>query len=372
MSYHILLVGGGSGGHVFPLIAVANSLKNLAVKDNKDVEIILLGEGKFFEEAAKNSGFKYKKILAGKFRRYLSLESFLDPFKVLAGLFQSFWYLFWLMPDVVFSKGGYASFFPALAAKLFFIPIYIHESDSVPGIANRLVGKLAKKVFVSFESAKKCFPAGKAELTGNPVRPELLSGNKESALTFFKFSSQLPTVAILGGSQGAKKLNDITVSSIVQLTQNFQVIHQCGEKNYSQVSKSVEQISKELEGPVAERIKNSYRLYPFFMDKEMSLVYALGDVFVSRAGAGSLFEISALGKPAVVVPIKESAQNHQYFNAVEFTKHGDTLIEEDNLITSVFVNEIREAYQKREELSQKIKLFGKLDAAEKIAEGIMG
>ena len=371
MSYRILLVGGGSGGHVFPLFAVAQSLQNLASKEGKDIEIILLGEGRFFNETARNSGFTYKKIITGKLRRYFNLESFLDPFKMMVGFFQSFWHLFRLMPDAVFTKGSYASFFPALAAKLFFIPIYVHDSDSVPGAANRFVGKLARKVFVSFESAKNYFPAEKVELTGNPIRQELLSGNKNEALSFFRLSETLPTVVILGGSQGAKKINDIVLASVVQLTQNFQVIHQTGDKNYGEIKKSLEQLEKELGSPTSEQIKNRYKIYPFFNESELALAYALGDVFVSRASAGGVFEISALGKPAIFVPIKKSASNHQHLNALELVKHGGILIEEDNLITSVLVNEIKEAYQKREEMGLKIKAFAKLDAADKIAEGIL-
>jgi len=367
MSYRILLVGGGSGGHVFPLFYVAESLKELAERQNKEIEIILLGEGKFFEDAAKASGFKYKKIIAGKIRRYFSLLNILDFFKIIAGFFHSFWQIFWLMPDVVFLKGGYASFFPALAAKIFFIPIYIHDSDSVPGAANRFMAKLAKKVFVSFESAKKYFPAEKTELIGNPVRRVLLSGDKNKAVSFFGLSSSLPTVVILGGSQGAKKINDIVLASVVQLTRNFQVIHQTGDKNYGEIKKSLEQLEKELEGPTSEQIKNRYKIYPFFNESELALAYALGDVFVSRASAGGIFEISALGKPAIFVPIKKSAQNHQHLNALEIVKHGGILIEEENLISSVFINEIKEAYQKREELGLKIKSFAKLDAADKIA-----
>ncbi|MBI2676434.1 MAG: UDP-N-acetylglucosamine--N-acetylmuramyl-(pentapeptide) pyrophosphoryl-undecaprenol N-acetylglucosamine transferase [Candidatus Yanofskybacteria bacterium] len=358
----ILLVGGGSGGHVYPLIAVAEALQK-KIKDS-DTEIILLGEGKFFDEAVKDSDFKYKKIIAGKLRRYLSLESFLDLFKMIAGFFQSFWYIFWLMPDVVFAKGGYASFFPALWAKFFLIPIYVHDSDSVPGMTNRLIGKLAKKVFVSFESAKNYFSPGKVELVGNPIRSGLLNGNKEEAFTFFNLSSLLPTVVILGGSQGAKKINEAVLAAIFQLTRDFQVVHQCGDINFKEVSGLVGEIN-------SEQVKNRYRLYPFFKDKELALAYALGDVFVSRASAGGIFEISALGKPAIFVPIKNSAQNHQHLNALEIVKHGGILIEEENLIPSVFINEIKEAYQKREELGVKIKSFARLDAAEKIAEGIL-
>lgn len=371
MSYKILLVGGGSGGHVFPLISVGRALQESAAKKGIELELELLGEGKFFEEAAENSGLKYKKILAGKFRRYLSLAGLLDPLKMTASFFQSFWYLFWLMPDAVFTKGGYASFFPALAAKIFFIPIYIHDSDAVPGSSNRIIGRWAKKVFVSFESAKKYFPAAKVELTGNPVRSEFLNGNKEEALNFFKFSKDLPTILVFGGSQGAKKINDIVLQSLIQLTNNFQVIHQCGQQNYEEVIKTKDQLMKEGGQQYTEQIKSRYAIYPFFNDREMAMAYTAADVVVSRSGAGSIFEVAALGKPAVIIPIKKSASDHQYFNALEFVKYGATMIEEDNLVTSVFVNEIKEAYQNKEELGQKIKKFAKLDAAEKIADTIL-
>src|SRR3989338_7275501 len=157
--FRIVLVGGGSGGHVFPLTAVAGSLQKLAVQQGLDLKLTLLGEGKFFEEAAKQSRLKYKKIMAGKMRRYFSLANLFDIPKILIGLIQSFWYLFWLMPDAVFTKGGYASFPPAIAAKFFFIPLYIHDSDAVPGVANLFLGRLAKKVFVSFEAARQYFTA---------------------------------------------------------------------------------------------------------------------------------------------------------------------------------------------------------------------
>ena len=232
------------------------------------------------------------------------------------------------------------------------------------------MAKLAKKVFVSFESAKKYFPAEKTELTGNPVRKALLTGDKSKAVSFFGLSESLPTVVILGSSQGAKKINDIALASIVQLTQNFQVIHQTGDKNYEEIKKSAEQLEKELGGPTSEQIKNRYKIYPFFNESELALAYALGDVFVSRASAGGIFEISALGKPAIFVPIKKSAQNHQHLNALEIVKHGGILIEEENLISSVFINEIKEAYQKREELGLKIKSFTRLDAADKIAANL--
>src|SRR3989344_2313525 len=211
--YRIVLVGGGSGGHVFPLIAVAESLQRLAAQQGLDLKLTLLGEGKFFEEAAKQSGLKYKKIMAGKMRHYFSLANLIDIPKILIGLIQSFWHIFWLMPDAVFTKGGYASVPPAAAAKFYFIPLYIHDSDAVPGAANRLFGRWAKKAFVSFEMARQYFPVGPTEFTGKPIRTEILKGDRNQALQFFQLADQFPTILVLGGSQGAQKINDIIIQS---------------------------------------------------------------------------------------------------------------------------------------------------------------
>jgi len=354
----IMLVGGGSGGHVFPLMAVAESFQKLATQQGKKIELILLGEGKFFEEAAKRSGFKYKKIMAGKMRRYFSLENLTDLPKILIGLIQSFWYLFWLMPDAIFTKGGYASVPPAIVAKFFFIPLYVHDSDAVPGAANRWLGKLAKKVFVSFEMAKQYFSASKTELTGNPVRTELLNGDRHAAMQFFQLSDQLPTVLILGGSQGAQKINDIIIQSAPKLTQKFQIIHQTGDLNYSEVKKTTEQFI-------------NYHPCPFLDSTSLPLAYAVADVIISRAGANLLSEISAVGKPAIIIPIKRSTANHQFENAVEFAKYGGVIIEEDNLVPSVLINQIEHAYENRAGIGTKIKGFTTLDAADKIASQLL-
>lgn len=356
----IILVGGGSGGHVFPLMAIAESLQKLAAQQGRPLELILLGEGRFFEEAAKKSGLKYKKIVAGKMRRYFSLANIIDIPKTLIGLIQSFWHLFWLMPDAVFAKGGYASVPPAIAAKFYLIPLFIHDSDAVPGTANRLIGRWAKKVFISFEMTKQYFAAEKTELTGNPIRQEILNGDRNQAKQLFQLSDQLPTVLVLGGSQGAQKINELILEALPKLTLKFQVIHQTGELNYEAVKKLAEQIK-----PV------NYRFYPFFDFNTLSLAYAVADVVISRSGANLLSEISALGKPAIVIPIKRSTSNHQYYNAVEFSKYGGVIIEEDNLVPSVFIDQIEHAYQNRSELGAKIKGFANLSAADQIASAIL-
>lgn len=366
----ILLVGGGSGGHVFPLLAVAESLQKLAVQQGRPVELILLGEGKFFEEAARKSGLKYKKFITGKMRRYFSLANIIDIPKTLIGLIQSFWHLFWLMPDAVFTKGGYASVLPAIAAKFFFIPLYIHDSDAVPGSANRLFGRWAKKAFVSFEMARQYFPVGRTEFTGNPIRTEILKGDRNQALQFFKLADQFPTILVLGGSQGAQKINDIIIQSASKLTQKFQIIHQTGDLNYAIVQKQIGQLGNPV-SKLETGFPSNYHAYPFLDSTSLPLAYAVADVVISRAGANLLSEISALGKPAIVIPIKKSISNHQYYNAVEFSKYGGIIIEEDNLVPSVLISQIENAYQNRFEIGAKIKGFANLDAADKIAAELL-
>ena len=160
----ILLVGGGSGGHVYPVVAVADALK-----EKGDVELLLLGDDKFMGQAVKESlsaqagGIEFRPVLSGKFRRYFSPMNLLDVFKFPVGLFQSLWHIFWFMPDVVFAKGGYVSILPALVAKLYLIPLYIHESDSVPGLANRILGRMANKIFISFQISAAYFNAAKTD-----------------------------------------------------------------------------------------------------------------------------------------------------------------------------------------------------------------
>src|SRR3989344_3111545 len=202
MAYRILLLGGGSGGHVFPLIAVANSLKEKSRQMGTSLELMVLGEGKLMQKAASEAGLNFKGILAGKLRRYFSLLTILDIFKIPVGFFQSLWHIFWYMPDVVFAKGGYASLPGALVAKLYFISLFIHESDSVPGLTNKILGKLAKTVFISFGSTDKYFKSGKTVLTGNPVRKELLSGDRLAAIAKFGLNPNIKTILVAGGSQG--------------------------------------------------------------------------------------------------------------------------------------------------------------------------
>lgn len=366
----ILLVGGGSGGHVYPVIAVANALK-----EKGNVELFLLGDDKFMRSAAQENGINFRPIMSGKLRRYFSPLNLFDIFKFPVGLFQSLWHIFWFMPDVVFAKGGYLSVLPSLVAKLYLIPLYIHESDSVPGLANRLLGRLADKIFISFQISAAHFGTEKTILTGNPVRKELLTGDKNEGANLFGLNPSKKTIFVYGGSQGSQTLNNIILESLVMMvSKNFQIIHQCGLGQYNAVKAEVDKIVKEGEGNYAESVTRNYKFFPFLDAKQLAGAYAICDVIVSRAGAGSIAEIAMLGKPAILIPLStKSSRGEQITNAIELAKYGAVTIEEENLTPHIILSQIEYLLrpEKYEIVSQKIKSFAKPDAAQIIAETLL-
>ena len=369
----ILLVGGSSGGHAYPLVAVARALKEKAGSKNMQLELMMLGEGSFLKRAAEENKISYRIIFAGKLRRYLSYQTILDLIKMPIGFLQSLWYVFWFMPDAVFAKGGYDSFFPSFVAWLFFIPVYTHESDSIPGLTNTMLGKIASKVFISFNNADKYFDNSKIIFTGHPVRKNLVGGNKEEAWKYFDLHEPKQTILVLGGSQGAKVINEVILSSLVVITQKFNIIHQCGESQLESVKNGLDTILKEGTRQYSEPVKRYYRLYPFFDESQLSMAYAIADVIISRAGAGNLFEIAQLGKPAVIIPIAQSSANHQYLNAFEFSLSGGVMLEEKNFNRESLIREIELLInpENHAKISESIKSFATPDAADKIAEAML-
>jgi len=370
MAYRIALLGGGSGGHVYPLVAVAQELQKQSVERGVSLELQFWGEGSFLEREAKNIGISYKNIQASKWRRYFSIYNFIDLLKIPIGFIQSLFYVWLFMPDAVFVKGGYASVIPAIVSKIFMVPIFVHESDAIPGKSNLLVSRLARKIFISFESSGAYFNPAKTLITGNPVRSEITGMSKEEALNFFGFSSSRPTVFIIGGSQGAQIINKIIIEGLLGLLKDFNVIHQVGEKNLGFIKSQTENIIKEGERSSMDYeglVKNFYKFFSVLNVEEINYAYSASDVVVTRAGAGSLFEISMLGKPVIIIPILNSASNHQFANAEELKKYGATVIEEPNLTTHILSDQIKETYKNRDGISQRIYQFANPNAAKMIA-----
>ncbi len=368
MAYRLCLVGGGTGGHVYPLIAVARSFQDYLAQQNQAVEFMVLGEGRFLARAAVENNLPFKSILAGKLRRYFSPLTILDIFKFPIGFIQSLWYLYWFMPDAIFSKGGFASVGPGIVAKLYAIPLYIHESDSVPGLSNKILGTLANKVFVAFETAKSYFNPKKVYLVGNPIRKELFGADRNQSLQYFNFSVDKKVILVLGGSLGAKRINDLIMENLVQLVQNYQIIHQCGEANFGTLQSEVGKINDD--GKL-----NNYKLFPFLDSQQLAAAYAACDVIISRAGATFISEIAMAGKPVILIPLPNtSSRGEQITNALELTKFGAVAIEESNLTTHILMNQIENILDpaKYNKISEQIKSFATPDAADKIATEIYG
>jgi len=334
----ILFTGGGTGGHIFPIIAISREIGKICPE--KKIEFFYIGPkdelGKIF---LSQEGIKVKKILAGKIRRYFNAKSFFENlidilFKIPIGTFQAFFYIFFLAPDLIFSKGGFGSIPAVLAGKLLGTPIFLHESDAIPGMANRFLAGFSLEIFISFPKTPY-IPKGKMILVGNPIRQEILEGEKEEAKTFFKLSGEKPVILILGGSQGAQRINDKILEMLPEILKDFELIHQCGEKNDEEV-RAEEKIT------ITKDLEKYYHLFPFLKEEELKMAYAASDLVVSRAGSGSIFEISALGKPSILIPLPEAAQNHQLKNAYTYAENGAAIIlEEENFTPHFFLEKLK-------------------------------
>ena len=334
----ILLTGGGTGGHLIPLLSVVSEIR----KKNSGAEFLFVGPKSDFNEVLKSAGIEVREVKAGKIRRYFSWENFTDIFRVLIGTDEAFFHILKFKPDVVFSKGGFASFPAVLAASYLHIPILTHESDTVPGLANRLIGKFASKIFISFPGTRNYFPDNKIIFSGNPVREDILQGDKIRARKFFAFKEDLPVLLVFGGSQGAQIINEILEESLDEILQKFQVLHVCGMNNFEEIKAEI--------GSLPIQNKNRYRVYPY-LQEEMKDAFAISDLVISRAGASSLSEIIALKKPSLIIPLPSAANNHQYYNAKYFADENLVLMaEEKNLDKSELLKKIEELQDKKEEI----------------------
>jgi len=376
----ILFTGGGTGGHIVPIIAITREIRRIYPAPSKedgrvyqktDLQFFYLGpKDEFGSILLSQEGIKVREVFAGKIRRHSGWKSFLQNFvdvcfKIPIGVLQSFFYIFFLSPDMILCKGGFGSIPGVIAGKLLLVPVFLHESDIVPGVANRFISRFALEVFVSFPGTEY-FPLRKMILVGNPIRREVLEGSKTEGKSFFKLSSAKPVVLILGGSQGAQRINDKILEILPNLLENFEVIHQCGEKNFEQVK--VE--SKVMMGR-NEDLEKFYHLFPFLKEPELRHAYATADIICSRAGSGSIFEIAAAGKPSILIPLPESAQNHQVKNAYAYQETGASLVlEEANFTPHFFLEKLKSLFSQPEtliEMTKATKDFSKPEAARIIA-----
>ncbi len=364
----VVLTGGGTGGHIFPLIAVAKEIKRLSKeKGIQTVEFLYIGPAfdSKSEEVFRHEGIKTKYILTGKLRRYYSSLTFIDMIKIPIGILQTSWILFKFMPEVIFSKGGYGSVPVMLVSWLYRIPVrIIHESDSVPGLANRFTSYFATRIGIAFEEAALKFPIKKTALLGNPTRKDLCGQDIHIAKEFFKITSNRKVLFVMGGSLGAKTINDTILEILPSLLEKYEVIHISGNKNFDNVKQNSDPL-------LTEDTKKYYHLFPF-LTNEIKFAYTLADAVVSRSGASSIFEIAACQKPSILIPLKGSAQDHQRQNAYIYAKSGGAIvIEEDNLtphILSERIYSILDDEETRKKMATNAATFATKDSAELLAK----
>ena len=357
--------GGGSGGHFYPIIAVARALRHIAQKEHIiDIHFFFAGSA-FDERILAEENIEFIKISAGKFPRYFSLQYFITPFSIVIGIFSAFWKLYALLPDIIFSKGGYSAFPILVAARLLKIPVIVHESDSVPGMVNRWSGKWAQEVIVSFPKTVEFFKKNpQVRVLGNPIRSQVVGGNATEAFETFSLEEQIPIILVLGGSQGAEIINEAILGLLSDAVSTYQIIHQTGRNNFEEVKGRASVILGKND------YKHRYHAYPFLGEGDLRNASKVASLVVSRAGSGGIFEIAAWGIPTILIPITGAAQNHQRENAYAYARSGACeIIEETNVkphLLLAAINKIVNDPQKIQTMKQRAQEFAKLDAAERI------
>lgn len=317
----IVLTGGGSSGHVTPNIALLPAL----LREGFDVHYIGSRSG-IEKELILREGIEYHEISAGKLRRYFDLKNITDIFRVAGGLGQAYSILGRLKPDVVFSKGGFVSCPVVWAAWLRKIPVVIHESDITPGLTNKLSMPFAKAVCYTFPESGRHISGKKGIMTGIPIRESLMTGDRRIGRSICGFTDPKPVIMIIGGSLGSERINTAVRNILDRLLKDFNICHICGKGN----------IRPELNG------KRGYMQFEY-VNEEQAHIYAMADLVVSRAGATVLYELLALKKPSLLIPLSKAAsRGDQILNAASFEKQGYSMVldenrlDEDSLIKSIY------------------------------------
>ena len=354
--YRLIISGGGTGGHVFPAIAIANAFR----ERHPDAEILFVGaEGKMEMVRVPEAGYKIIGLWISGIKRSLSVSNLSFPFKLISSYWKARNIIRTFKPHVAVGTGGYASGPLMIAATRYKIPTVLQEQNSYAGLTNKQLANKVQRICVAYPGMEKYFPKDKIRLTGNPVRKDIinLESKREKALNHFGFRSNARTLLVLGGSGGARRINESVLSGLDQLIEaNVQLIWQTGRVYYESVK-----------AQIANKDLRSVRLYDFL--KEMDLAYAAANVVVSRAGALSISELCLARRPSVLVPSPNVAEDHQTKNAMALVKEDATIIISDEQAKIALVGEAMRLLhdEKRcNELSENIGRLGKPDAANDI------
>jgi len=366
----IVFTGGGTGGHFYPIIAVAQKVNQIIDAEHIiEAELYYISDNPYDKEMLVENGLLYEEINTGKMRTYFSLKNFSDIFKIFFGILNAIFKMFSIYPDIVFGKGGYASFPTLFAARILHIPVLIHESDSAPGRVNKWAGRFAKGVAVSFLETADYFPKKTVAWTGQPIMTEIEhpAGRKE-ALEYFKMESGMPVILVLGGSQGAELINNTVLDALPRLTKNYQIIHQTGIKNFKIVSMQAKVVL------IDDKHKLRYLPIAFLNPLQMKMAAGAATIIISRAGS-TLFEIASWGVPSILIPFANSNADHSRKNAFSYARAGAcSVIEEMNMTANILSSEIERIMGDKagyELMARNAKAFGKPGAAEKIARELI-
>lgn len=360
--YNILVSGGGTGGHIFPAVAIANALKAKL----KNVNILFVGaKGKMEMEKVPKAGYPIEGLWISGLQRKLDLQNLSFPFKVISSLRQAKKIVKKFKPDAAVGTGGYASgplLYVASKAK---IPTLILEQNSYPGITNKLLGKTVKKICVAYDGMDKYFPREKINLTGSPIRKEILKlkVTRDEAIDFFGLKSNIPTLLVIGGSQGARKINEALTENLDNiLSTGIQLIWQTGTYSFGMAKTAAERSAKKEKIKVVDFINR------------MDMAYAAADLIVSRAGAIAIAEIVAVKKPAIFIPLPSAAEDHQTKNAMTLEKgHAAVMVKETEMKEKLAgtINGLMKNQSDRLIMVQNLKRFEHPDATEKIVDEII-
>lgn len=372
----ICFTGGGTGGHIYPGLAVLDELRNKFQENNQTLSAIWIGCSKGMDKnivsKAKDINNqscvdRFYGIPSGKLRRYFSLKNFSDVFKIIGGFFASLWILAKEKPSVLFSKGGFVSVPPCLAAKILKIPVYTHECDFTLGLANKINFKSATKMFVSYEETKNFLSKNDKEkviVSGNPVRPVFYNADAHNGLDFLRIQNKnKPVLLVVGGSSGARQINQLVYDNIHFLCENFIVVHQTGLVNTTQEK------SQELSQKYPD-----YHPYNFIYE-QMPDVVAASDIVMGRAGANSIWEAAVLLKPMLLIPLcGNGTRGDQVDNAKFFEeKNAAKVLIDQEVDNEHLVNNLKELLDEKNRLDLQInlqKMVGNEKPAKKIAEYI--
>jgi len=363
----ILLTGGGTGGHITPLLAVISQIRKL----NPEIQILYVGRKQDINAYFVDIDVATKSILTGKLRRYFSWLNFTDLIKVFLGTIQSLFIVLINKPNLIFAKGGFVSVPVVLAARICGVPIIAHESDIIIGLANKISARWAKFIAVGFEP-KNYIDISQKKLifTGNPIRDDFIAvASKEQKSLIIgkkKIDHKLPVLLITGASSGAHRINELVHAVLLDLLKKMTIIHISGRGDYNWLENEKKKLS--------EQTLSRYHLYSF-LSGEMAQAMNFADLVVSRSSANLLSELAVLKKPAIIIPLSTSASNHQWHNAKIFQRGGAIeLIDERKASPADLKEIILETIKDKKKclkLSENINKFAHPEAALKLAQLII-